>query len=92
MPYKDDKLIELIRGACLWIIWLERNRLTFKGGIIKSIRQLGGSVIALAKHWCLIKGKEYQDKLHNILPSNVNSIPMQITDAILGLELIEAED
>jgi zinc-binding in reverse transcriptase len=68
IPYKDDKLIELIRRACLWIIWLERNILTFKGGIIKSIRHLGGSVITLAKHWCLIKGKKYQDKLHNILP------------------------
>jgi hypothetical protein len=56
IPYKDVKLTELIREAFLWVIWLERNRLIFKGGTIKSIRQLGGSIITLTKHWCQIKG------------------------------------
>jgi hypothetical protein len=76
IPYKDAKLTELISGVFLWVIWLEKNNLTFKGGPIKSIRQLGGSIIALTKHWCQIQGRDYQDNLHNNLPSNVNSLPM----------------
>jgi zinc-binding in reverse transcriptase len=30
IPYKDAKLTKLVRGEFLWVIWLERNSLTFK--------------------------------------------------------------
>jgi hypothetical protein len=76
IPYKDQKLCELIRGAFLWIIWNERNILVFNGGNCKSYRAMGGVIMAVAKYCCLIKGTDYQDTLHNILPSNLNTLPV----------------
>lgn len=35
IPFKDLKLCELIRSVFLWVIWLERNRLIFKGVQVK---------------------------------------------------------
>jgi hypothetical protein len=92
IPYKDSKLCELIRGVFLWIVWNERNRIIFKGGQVRTIRQLGGSIIALSRYWCLLKGNEFLNALHNILPSNINSLPVQIREITLGLTLSEEED
>jgi zinc-binding in reverse transcriptase len=50
IPFKDTNLCEIFRAAILWVIWKERNRLIFHGGICKSIRNLGGSIIALIKY------------------------------------------
>jgi hypothetical protein len=64
----------------------------FFKGLNKSVRSLEGSIIATARYWCLIKGNNYHNTLHNILPSNISSLPVQITDHMLGLEEPEEED
>jgi hypothetical protein len=33
---------EMLRGAILWVIWKEKNRLTFQRERCKSVRVLGG--------------------------------------------------
>jgi hypothetical protein len=63
----------------------------FLGRLNKSVRSLRGSIIATTRYWCLIKGNDYHNTLHNILPSNISSLPVQITDHILGLEEPEKE-
>jgi hypothetical protein len=91
IPYKYSKICELIEGALLWIIWKERNRLIFQEGNCKSVTNLGASIIALARYWYLIKGENYQNVLHIILPTNINSLPVQIIDVTIGLELPKEE-
>jgi hypothetical protein len=69
-----------------------KNRIIFKGRQVRTIRQLGGSIIALSRYWCLIKCSEFQNTLHNILSLNVSSLSMQIREVTLELELPEEED
>jgi hypothetical protein len=56
-PYKVNNICEILKGAVLWVIWNERNRLIFKGGNCKTVRTLGNNIIMLAKYWSQIKGK-----------------------------------
>lgn len=37
IPLKDANLVELARGAVIWNIWLERNRIIFQDGQVKNI-------------------------------------------------------
>jgi hypothetical protein len=69
----------------------ERNRLVFQGDNCKTVRNLGASVIALVQYWCMIKEDNYRTLLHNILPSNINSLSVQITTVTASLELPEEE-
>jgi hypothetical protein len=71
--------------------YMEKNKLIFQGGICKSIRSLGASIIALTKYWSMINGDDYQINLHKILPANINLLPVQIRDAIVDSELSEEE-
>jgi hypothetical protein len=41
IPLKDKLLVELIRSAICWVIWLERNNILFRGVVVSSIRSLG---------------------------------------------------
>lgn len=50
LSLKDPHLVELTRGAVLWTLWIERNRIIFKGHI-RSIRNIGSQIIATAKFW-----------------------------------------
>lgn len=52
IPLKDKKIVELVRGAVIWSIWLEKNRNIFRGGNIKSYRSLDISIINLVKYLC----------------------------------------
>jgi hypothetical protein len=58
-PYKNSEVCELIRGAVIWIIWKERNKLIFEGENYKSIKAIGSSIISLAKYWSLRKIDEF---------------------------------
>jgi hypothetical protein len=58
-------------------------------GNCKSIRSLGGSIIALAKYWCSSKNDDIQNSLHFMLPSNINLLPVQITEVLLEIEFPE---
>lgn len=88
----DSHLCEILRGALLWTIWNERNRIIFRGGDCKSIRQLGYSRNSLAKHWFQIKGNEYQAQLHYILPPDVQSLPVQVLEEVLSVVPVEEEE
>lgn len=57
IPLKDRVLIELHRGAIMWTIWLERNRLIFKGATCKNSAMMGAQIIAMASFWCQKKIK-----------------------------------
>jgi hypothetical protein len=46
----------MLRGAILWVLWKERNRLIFQGGRCKSVRVLEGNIINLIKYCSQIKG------------------------------------
>jgi hypothetical protein len=49
---KDKILIELIRGAVCWAIWLDRNNVIFNNAHPSSFRYLGLKIINLATFWC----------------------------------------
>jgi hypothetical protein len=68
IPYKDDNICEMIRGAVLWIIWNERNILIFREGNCKNIRTLGNQILALIKYWSQLNGQDCTDKLKFIVP------------------------
>jgi zinc-binding in reverse transcriptase len=50
IPFKDSNLCEIIRGAFLWVIWKERNKIIFQQSNCSSIRSLGSSIIAFARY------------------------------------------
>jgi hypothetical protein len=66
----------MLRGAIVWVIWKERNRLIFQGENYKSVRVLGVHIINLIKYWSQIKGNSCTNNIHLIVPLNVNSLPM----------------
>jgi hypothetical protein len=74
IPLKDRLLIELVRGAILWSVWLERNRVIFKEAQPKTPKALGISIISLATFWCKSKGNNSFFKLTLILPCDVNDL------------------
>ena len=74
IPLKDRLLIELVRGAILWSVWLERNRVIFKEAQSKTPKALGISIISLATFWCKSKGNDSFFKLTLILPCDVNDL------------------
>jgi hypothetical protein len=41
IPLKDVVLVETVRGAILWVIWLERNRIYFNNIMCKNIKAIG---------------------------------------------------
>jgi zinc-binding in reverse transcriptase len=92
IPFKDSNLYELLRGAVLWVIWNERNRITFEGGNSKSLRTLVGMIISLIRFWSQISYKENLDVIYSIIPHNVNLLSMQLNQDPLNIMLIEEED
>ena len=51
IPLKDVNLVEIIRGAVLWSIWLDKNRIEFRDGRILDVQDLGSTIISLAYFW-----------------------------------------
>jgi hypothetical protein len=50
-------VVELVRGAVLWTVWLERNKLYFTDKDACSVSVLERKIISLATYWCSQKGK-----------------------------------
>jgi hypothetical protein len=101
IPMKESKLVELIRGAVLWTIWLERNRLIFKGGTVKTIQGLGVQIRSVASFWCKNQKIDSCSKFNLMLPCNVKDLlgfmalnsmeEAQGTIPMLGVEM-DSED
>ena len=84
IPLKDRLLIELVRGAVLWSLWLARNKLCFQGVRAKP-RALGAKIISLAKFWVTSKDNGSVLKLSLVLPTDVLHIPI-FCDALITQE------
>jgi hypothetical protein len=78
IPLKNKFVTELLRGAVLWTIWLERNKLVLTDKKTSSIVMLGRKIINLTHYWCLQKGKVDLLKLSLILPHEVDDLIMQV--------------
>jgi hypothetical protein len=82
IPLKDRLLLELLRGAVLWSIWLERNRVCFNVTRPVSLKVLGAKIISLASYWCQAKSNNSFLKLSLMLPSDVKELPEQISEEL----------
>jgi hypothetical protein len=51
IPLKNQYVVELIRGAVLWSVWLERNRLCFHDqSKLMNVDVVGLLIISLARY------------------------------------------
>ena len=74
IPLKDKLLVELVRAATLWTIWLVRNRVCFDQITIPSLSSVGTNIISLASYWCKVRNDETFFKLTLILPMDVHNL------------------
>jgi hypothetical protein len=58
IPLKDTVIVEMVRGAILWVIWLERNKLCFTNEKYRNIKAVGLQIISLTSFWCTHMRKE----------------------------------
>ena len=82
IPFKDRYLIELVRGAVLWVMWLTRNKLCFHG-IHTSLRSIGSQIISLAQFWVRSKGRGTLLTLSLVLPTDVMQLPVFFDNFLL---------
>jgi hypothetical protein len=68
-----------------------KKYISFSGGNCKSIRTLGSNILALIKYWSQIRGDSYTNNLHLIIPSDIQSLSMQIMEETLNLELLDID-
>jgi hypothetical protein len=93
IPLKDRLLVELIRSAVCWVIWLERNNILFRGAIVSSIRSLRLRIIHLTIFWCTVRNASQLLNLTLILLQGVYALPFQVEDLCIQKgDLIEAEE
>ena len=82
IPLKDSYLVEMIRGAVLWSIWLARNKLCFQG-VTTNPRAIGSQIIAFTNFWCKCRNDGSLFKLSLILPSDILKISVQTADLMV---------
>jgi hypothetical protein len=95
IPLKDRYVIEFIRCAVLWVVWLERNKLCFTNQKRQTVAMLGSHILSLAKHWCTCKGKVDLLKLSLVLPQDVDAlmqVPVVPVEVPPGVELDGSEE
>ena len=81
IPLKDRLLVELLRGAILWNVWLERNRVIFNDDTtLISAKSLGFKIISLATFWCKSRSENSYLKLSLMLPYDVKDLPDQVLE------------
>ena len=81
IPLKDKLLLEMIRGAVLWLLWLERNKVIFQGSQPVPLKVLGAKILSLVSFWCKSNNDKSFFKLTLILPCDVKELPDQINVA-----------
>ena len=74
IPLRDSLLIELIRAATVWIIWLARNKICFNNTTIPSPQYIGSQIISLTSYWCQSRSDDTYFKLTLILPMDVTTL------------------
>ena len=72
IPLNNSLLIELIRAATVWVIWLTRNNSCFTDSPIPPIQSIGCKIIALTSFWCKSRLDDSYFKLTLILPMNTS--------------------
>lgn len=82
LPFKNRLLVEVIRGAVLWTILLERNpSMFFKGTNAKT---LGSKIISLTSFWVSNKNSSGSNlSLSIILSFDVKDLPDPLQDPIV---------
>ena len=71
----------MLRGAILWNVWLERNRVIFNDNTTPiSAKSLGFKIISLATFWCKSSSDNSYLKLSLMLPCDVKDLPDQILE------------
>ena len=74
IPLKDPKLIEIIRGAVLWTLWNDRNRIIFQNGQVHDIKVLGSKIISVACFWALNQKQDLTSQLNIIFPCHLKNL------------------
>ena len=49
IPLKEPKITEIIRGAVLWSLWNDRNRIIFQNGQVYDVKVLGSKIMSVAR-------------------------------------------
>jgi hypothetical protein len=76
---KDAIVIEIVRGAVLWAVWLERNKIVFISSKLRSLKCLALQIISLASFWCLHTSNGNLRNLSLVLPQNTYDLCMQVS-------------
>lgn len=99
IPLKDRLLVELVRAATLWTLWLTRNKVCFDNIAIPTVASISSSIISLASFWCKVKNDDTYFKLTLILPmtvcnlTQVGMVPLMNPDSIEdGQALVSGEE
>jgi hypothetical protein len=67
IPLMDKLLIDLIRSAVIWVLWIERNEIIFKSKKPAQVRSLGLKIISLTKFRCNVRNASQLLKLSLVL-------------------------
>jgi hypothetical protein len=89
IPFKNIQLVEIIRAAIMWVFWLERNIIYFKGGNPKIIKIMGLHVISLVSFWCKTVNESLFLNLPLLLPQDVQNLHMHVGN--LGIGMVQEE-
>jgi hypothetical protein len=76
---KDAIVVEIVRGAVLWAVWLERNKIVFISSKLRSLKCLALQIISLASFWCLHTSNGNLRNLSLVLPQNTYDLCMQVS-------------
>lgn len=61
---KEFNIVEIIRSSVLWNLWLDRNRIIFKGRQIQDVHVLGAKILVVARFWALNKKSDLTSQLN----------------------------
>jgi hypothetical protein len=86
-------LVETIRGAVLWVIWIERNKLCFNNTMCRNIKALGLQIISLTAFRYSNTSTSNLLKLLLVLPHTTDDlfiqVPAQALEVETGVEALE---
>lgn len=84
ISFKNRLLVELLRGAVIWTVWLKHNQVCFKGSTRASAKTLGTRIISSTSFWCESRGDDSYLNLSLILPSDVKELldPFQAAEEV----------